>query len=121
MLETAEGGAQREFHLYWGSRHRNGLYALDELTTKTCARVTPVLSEPSAADAWAGRTGPVHRAVLEDFPDLSRFDVYACGSPGLIDAAFADFTRCGGLPADRFFADAFHNAGTIPLAVGAAG
>ncbi len=83
--------------------------------------MTPVLSEPSAADAWAGRAGLVHRAVIEDFPDLSPFDVYACGSPGLIDAAFLDFTRRAGLPAARFFADVFHNAGTVPLAESVAG
>jgi CDP-4-dehydro-6-deoxyglucose reductase len=122
MLEAAgRNGMQRALHLYWGSRHRDGLYALDRLPVKTCMRFTPVLSEPTAEDAWTGRTGLVHRAVLQDFPDLSRCDVYACGSPGLIDAAFLDFTQGAGLPADRFFADAFHNAGTIPLAASAAG
>jgi CDP-4-dehydro-6-deoxyglucose reductase, E3 len=122
MLEAAaQDGTRRELYLYWGSRHRDGLYAFDALPAKTCVRVTPVLSEPSAADAWAGRTGLVDRAVIEDFPDLSRFDVYACGSPGLIDAAFYDFTQRAALRADRFFADAFHNAGTVPLAVSAAG
>jgi CDP-4-dehydro-6-deoxyglucose reductase len=122
MLEAAgQVGALRELYLYWGSRHRNGLYLLDELIAKTGARVTPVLSEPSVAEAWPGRTGLVHHAVLEDFRDLSRFDVYACGSPRLIDAAYLDFTRCAALPADRFFADAFHNAGTVPFAVSAAG
>jgi CDP-4-dehydro-6-deoxyglucose reductase, E3 len=122
MLEAAEqSGTQQEFYLYWGSRHRSGLYALDEFAKKTSVSVVPVLSEPAVADGWPGRTGLVHRAVLEDFPDLSRFDVYACGSPGLIDAVFLDFTRCAALPADRFFADAFHNAGTVPLGVSAAG
>ncbi len=122
MLEAFEqGGMQRELHLYWGSRRKEGLYALDQLAMKACVHVTPVLSEPSAEDAWTGRTGLVHCAVLQDFPDLSRFDVYACGGPGLIDAAFLDFTRRAGLPADRFFADAFHNAGTVPLVVSAAG
>jgi CDP-4-dehydro-6-deoxyglucose reductase, E3 len=122
MLEAAEqSGMQRELHLYWGSRHEEGFYALDRLPLKACVRFTPVLSEPAAQDVWTGRTGLVHRAVLQDFPDLSRFDVYACGSPGLIDAAFLDFTRRAGLPADRFFADAFHNAGTVPLAASAAG
>ena len=97
------------------------MYALDDFAAKACVRFTPVLSEPSAEDAWTGRADFVHYTVLQDFPDLSRFDVYACGSPGLIDAAFLDFTRRAGLPADRFFADAFHNAGTVPLAASVAG
>jgi CDP-4-dehydro-6-deoxyglucose reductase len=122
MLEAAAQTAmQRELHLYWGSRRREGLYALDAIAAKAGVRVTPVLSEPSEADAWTGRTGLVHRAVIEDFPDLSPFDVCACGSPALIEAAFFDFTRRAGLPPDRFFADAFHNAATVPRVVSAAG
>ena len=118
---SAQSGMKRELHVFWGSRHRDGLYALDVIAAHKGARIIPVLSEPAAADAWAGRTGLVHRAVMEDFPDLSRRDVYACGSPAMVDAAFRDFTRYAALPADRFFADAFHNAGTIPRAVSAAG
>ena len=122
MLEAAEStGLKRPLHLYWGSRRREGLYATDEVLGKAGARVTFVLSEPGGSDAWPGRVGPVHRAVIEDFPDLSSFDVYACGSPGLIDAALRDFTRIAGLPADRFFADAFHHAGTVPHVASAAG
>jgi CDP-4-dehydro-6-deoxyglucose reductase len=67
----------------------------------------PVLSEPAPADAWQGRTGLVHRAVMEDFPDLSGHQVYACGAPVMVDAARADFSALCGLPADEFFADSF--------------
>jgi CDP-4-dehydro-6-deoxyglucose reductase len=49
----------------------------------------------------------VHRAVLEDFPDLSGHQVYACGAPIVVDSARADFSGRAGLPADAFFADAF--------------
>ena len=115
MLEAAEpAGSRRTLYLYWGSRRREGLYAINEVSGRAGAHATFVLSEPACSDAWSGRVGPVHRAVIEDFPDLSSFDVYACGSPGLIDAAFDAFTRIAGLPTDRFFADAFHHAGTVP-------
>jgi CDP-4-dehydro-6-deoxyglucose reductase len=66
----------------------------------------PVLSEPGADDAWNGRTGFVHEAVLADFADLSGVEVYACGSPAMIDAARRDFTGRG-LPSDAFYADSF--------------
>ncbi len=118
LLQTENN---RALYLYWGSRHRSGLYALENLNAPDGMRVTPVLSEPKNTDGWSGRVGLVHRAVLEDFPDLSSFDVYACGSPGLIEAAFADFTQAAGLPADRFFAESFHNAGTAPQLASAAG
>ena len=98
----------------------DGFYALENITAPGGTRVTPVLSEPKDTDGWPGRVGLVHRAVLEDFPDLSSFDVYACGSPGLIEAAFSDFTQAAGLPADRFFAESFNNAGTAPRLAAAA-
>ena len=122
MLEAVEQTAtRREFHLYWGSRRKEGFYAIDEVSAKAGMRATLVVSEPAETDAGSARVGLVHRAVIGDFPDLSQFDVYACGSPGLIDAAFEDFTRIAALPPDRFFADAFHHAGTVPRVASAAG
>jgi CDP-4-dehydro-6-deoxyglucose reductase len=101
----------RPMALYWGARYRAGLY-LHELAEGWTAgqagfRYVPVLSEPSAADAWQGRTGLVHRAVMADFPDLSGHRVYACGAPAMIDAARRDLTGQCGLKNEDFFADAF--------------
>lgn len=67
----------------------------------------PVLSEAQPADNWSGRQGLAHAALMADLPDLSGHEVYACGSPAMIDAARADLTGQCGLPADAFFADAF--------------
>ena len=44
-------------------------------------RYVPVISDALPEDAWTGRTGFVHRAVMQDFPDLSGHQVYACGAP----------------------------------------
>jgi CDP-4-dehydro-6-deoxyglucose reductase len=66
-----------------------------------------VLSEPTPADQWEGRTGFVHRAVMEDLPDLSEFQVYACGNPLMVEAARSDFCSTSALPADEFLSDAF--------------
>ncbi len=121
MLEShLQTGKKRALHLYWGSRHKNGFYALENITVPVGMRVTPVLSGPDS-EGWSGRMGLVHRAVLEDFPDLSSFDVYACGSPGLIDTAFSEFTQTAALPAERFFAEAFNHAGTAPPFASVAG
>jgi CDP-4-dehydro-6-deoxyglucose reductase, E3 len=70
-------------------------------------RYVPVLSEPRGDDQWEGRTGFVHRAVMEDLPDLSGYQVYACGAPAMVDAARRDFVQHCELPDDQFFADAF--------------
>jgi CDP-4-dehydro-6-deoxyglucose reductase len=101
----------REMVIYWGARARTDLY-MDELprgwaTAQANIRYVPVLSEPTAEDAWSGRSGLVHQAVMADFPDLSGHQVYACGAPGMIDAARRDFTATCGLPEEEFFADAF--------------
>ena len=51
--------------------------------------------------------GFVHRAVMEDFPDMSGVQVYACGAPVMVEAARRDFSAQCGLPPDEFYADSF--------------
>src|SRR5690606_39895155 len=70
-------------------------------------RFVPVLSEAVAGDGWTGRTGLVHQAVMEDLPDLSGHQVYACGAPVMVEAARRDFVKSCGLQPDAFHADAF--------------
>jgi CDP-4-dehydro-6-deoxyglucose reductase len=69
----------------------------------------PVLSEPKGDDDWQGRTGFVHTAVIEDFADLSGFDVYVAGPPPMVDAAKESFVKQG-LAKDRLFSDSFEFA-----------
>lgn len=67
----------------------------------------PVVSNAEADDHWTGRTGFVHKAVMEDFADLSGHQVYACGAPIVVDSARAEYSAQRGLPEEEFFADAF--------------
>jgi CDP-4-dehydro-6-deoxyglucose reductase len=67
----------------------------------------PVLSDPLAQDQWKGRTGLVHQAVLDDFADLSGYEVYACGAPAMTDIARKTFVEERALPEDEFYCDAF--------------
>jgi CDP-4-dehydro-6-deoxyglucose reductase len=101
----------RQMVLYWGARAKRDLYlpALPGGWQQQHSNFTfiPVLSEPAPDDAWPGRTGLVHQAVLDDFADLSGWQVYACGAPAMIDAARTTFTRDRRLPDDQFFADSF--------------
>lgn len=95
--------------LYWGGRQWSDLYAVPSVAEWEAqypgVRLIPVLSEPQ--EGWQGRTGFVHAAVLQDLPDLSRHEVYACGNPLMIDAARASFVAQAGLPPERFYSDAF--------------
>lgn len=104
-------GLSRPMTLYWGARNREGLYmdALAQSWTEKLAgfKYVPVLSEPTEDDAWTGRCGLVHHAVMQDLPGLSGHEVYACGAPAMIDAARSDFATQCGLSDDAFFADVF--------------
>ena len=96
----------RPMALYWGGRRPKDLY-MDALARQWPVRYVPVVSEALPEDQWTGRTGFVHRAVMEDFPDLSAHQVYACGVPVMVDAARRDFTQQCKLPEDEFYADSF--------------
>ena len=97
--------------LFWGGRRPHDLY-MDDWVRAQCAVMptlsyVPVVSDALPEDGWQGRTGFVHQAVLEDIPDLSGYQVYACGAPVVVESAQRDFSDLAGLDEAEFFADAF--------------
>jgi len=107
----------RPMTLYWGGRRPRDLY-MHALCERWAAemphfRYVPVVSDALPEDGWTGRTGFVHRAVMDDFADLSPFQVYACGAPVVVDSARADFVAQRGLPEDEFLADSFTTAADL--------
>jgi NAD(P)H-flavin reductase/ferredoxin len=111
MLEYAFAqGLKRRMLLYWGVRRLQDLY-LGELPAQWAREhdnfaFVPVLSHPAPEDHWTGRTGFVHQAILADFPNLAGYQVYACGSAAMVEAAHPAF-RAHGLAQDDCFSDAF--------------
>ena len=110
--------AGRQMTLYWGARRPADLYmrALCEEWADTIPgfKFVPVVSDALPEDGWQGRTGYVHQAVMDDLPDLSGYQVYACGAPVVIDAARHDFVAACGLPEAEFLADAFTSQREAP-------
>jgi CDP-4-dehydro-6-deoxyglucose reductase len=104
-------GINRPAVLYWGGRRPSDLYMIEWIKTKLAEMpnlsFVPVVSDALAEDAWTGRTGFVHLAVLQDLPDLSGYQVYACGAPIVVESAKAAYTTQGKLPEDEFYADSF--------------
>jgi CDP-4-dehydro-6-deoxyglucose reductase len=96
--------------LYWGGRRPADLYMADWIAQKLQEmpqlKYVPVVSNALPEDHWTGRTGFVHQAVLQDLPDLTGHQVYACGAPIVVESAQRDYVAAG-LPADEFFADSF--------------
>jgi CDP-4-dehydro-6-deoxyglucose reductase, E3 len=116
-------GSSRPMTLYWGGRRPGDLYlsALAEDWVKSHGvGYVPVVSDATSDDAWSGRTGFVHRAVMEDLADLSGHQVYACGAPIVVQSAREDFVSRCNLPSGEFFADAFlpSSGATSPLQQG---
>ena len=103
--------SRRKMTLYWGARTKADLYLAD-LADKWQQQhdnftFVPVLSEPLPTDNWQGRIGLVHEAVMQDFHSLAVHQVYACGVPVMVKAAYHDFTSQCHLPKDAFFSDVF--------------
>ncbi len=111
MIEHAlKVGCTQPIHLYWGVRAKEDLYMHDlaESWTKQnpLIRYTPVLSDAKEEDHWSGRTGLVHAAIMEDYPDLSQYEIYGSGAPAMVYAGRDEFVK-NGLDLDHYYSDAF--------------
>jgi CDP-4-dehydro-6-deoxyglucose reductase len=110
MEHMQHKGISRPTRLYWGGRRPADLYLNDwvlaQLPLMPNLQYIPVVSDVLPEDAWTGRTGFVHSAVLQDTPSLSGYQVYACGAPIVVDSARRDYVA-NGLSEDEFFADSF--------------
>ncbi|HAJ13015.1 MAG TPA: CDP-6-deoxy-delta-3,4-glucoseen reductase, partial [Comamonadaceae bacterium] len=107
-------GITRPTTLYWGGRRPADLYqdawVREQAAAMPHLTYVPVVSDALPEDGWTGRTGFVHLAVLQDHPDLSGHEVYACGAPIVVESARHDYITQAGLPEEAFFADAFTSA-----------
>jgi NAD(P)H-flavin reductase len=100
MVEDAfHRGVDRPIYLYWGVCRLSDLY-LPQLPVAWARehanfRFVPVLSDAAPEDNWRGRTGLVHQAILQDFPDLQGHEIYACGSVRMVEALFPSIKQQG--------------------------
>ena len=107
----------RPIEIYWGGRRPSDLY-LDHLCKVwqndiPNFKYIPVISDALTEDAWGGRTGFVHQAVMADHPNMKGLQVYACGAPVMVNAAREDFSSKCYLPEEEFFADSFTSAADL--------
>lgn len=95
-------------HLFWGVRERSYLYfekeAADWASKHENIHFNPVVELPE--NDWQGKTGYVHKAILDEFDDLSAFDIYVVGRFEMAKVARDDFVRQGAIK-DHIFGDAF--------------
>lgn len=111
----------RPIHLFCGVRARCDLY-MDDMVNSWVQqhdnlKYTPVLSEPAPSDNWQGKTGFVHEAITEAYPELSGFDVYMSGPPPMIKAGMDAF-YAHGLPETQIYSDSFEYSDDALKAMG---
>ena len=104
----AEHHPEQTVLMYWGVKDEAALYAREEMQAWAAAhphfQFIPVVENP--ADDWEGKTGFVHKAVMEDIVSLEPYDVYLAGPFKMAGIARDDFSKHGAMR-EHMFADAF--------------
>jgi Na+-transporting NADH:ubiquinone oxidoreductase subunit F len=101
---------ERKVSLYFGASAKRDIYLTEELDELRDALpdfdYTVALSEPEEGDQWDGERGLITEVLERHEPDLSEKEVYACGSPGMIDACIKMLAKMG-VPEERIYFDKF--------------
>jgi len=104
LAERPAAAQPRSLQLLWGARQARDLYAAPRHPGLPGLQYTPVLSRAGAD--WTGARGHVQDLLLQQPHEWSRTQVYACGSPAMVQAARQRLLQAG-LPAQYCFTDAF--------------
>jgi len=111
---------RRPLHLFWGAKNLAELYMHEQVQQwaeeNDHIEYTCALSEPGGEDAADSFHGLVHKAVLEQYPELSNFDIYMSGPPAMIDAGRTAFLE-NGAEKRRIFFDSFEFGLDVPVQV----
>jgi len=104
----AEQNSHRHIMVYWGLRELEAAYELEETAAIIAklphANFIPVIENGN--DAWQGKTGLVHQAVMHDIVSLEPYDIYLAGRFEMVGAIRSDFVEHGAL-LEHMYADAF--------------
>ncbi len=100
MLKSMqEKGDYRKVHYFFGATTQRDLFYLKEMEEFTKALPNfsfhPCLSAEPADSSWNGERGLVTDVAKRIIADMSGFEAYLCGSPGMIDASIKTLTACG--------------------------
>lgn len=104
----AEQFPEQTVLMYWGVKEPSALYALNEMqqwaNNHNHFQFIPVVE--NADNNWQGKTGYVHKAVMEDIISLEPYDIYLAGPFKMAGIAREDFINHGAIK-EHMYADAF--------------
>lgn len=104
----ADKNTDRDVIVYWGLRDLSASYEIEK-TEKSISEISngkfiPVIETPEGS--WQGRSGMVHKAVMDDIENLADYDIYLAGRFEMVGAVRDDFVKRGAL-IEHMYADAF--------------
>ncbi len=103
-------GSKRKVEYFFGGNSVRDLFLLEQMAEfekkLSNFRFIPVVAKPSPQDNWKGICGLVTQAVEQTMGDLSGYEGYLCGSPGMIDASIKVLANMG-MPKDKIYYDKF--------------
>lgn len=103
LTESNTNEQPNSITVIWGARKEEDLY-MNFASFENKVHYIPTLSRPS--EHWQGSQGYVQQVLMDRFENLSNTAVYACGSEIMIQDAKNSLIAAG-LPANRFYSDAF--------------
>lgn len=98
MLEDLAARDEKgRIRLYWGNRHAEDLFWLDELAAlqKRCSRLQVEIFLTGDAPSWTGRRGRITRALLDELPTFDKPVFYLVGNGEMIREVKAELQKRG--------------------------
>jgi ferredoxin-NADP reductase len=97
LEELAHRPETGRIRLFWGNRHAEDLFWLDELAAvrERCPRLAVDLFLSGAAPTWSGRRGRINAAVLDELPTLAKPVFYLVGNGAMIRELKAELQARG--------------------------
>ena len=97
---------KRDIYIYWRMRQANHFYMEQPLFMMDANNIKYIPFIPEKDAQWHGRVGSINDVLSLDFPSLSGFAGYACGSAGFIEEAKKNCLELQ-LDENNFYTDLF--------------
>jgi len=110
LRHMKETGNNRKAIYFFGAATQRDLFLMDEMSRlqedMENFKFVPALSHEPPDTDWKGERGWITDIVKNTIPDISGYEAYLCGSPGMLNACIEVLTG-GGMPEEKIYYDKF--------------